>query len=489
MRNLAVRLHFPRKIINLAETINIYPIRKSALEIIIDQWIYRNKISQIFDNFTEVKHFLFIRRYTYPGAFKWRNTPEFDGDWVEWHPGWIYQPPEHVSDISDIMIFDISVADVSDVRTMFLDVSSKIKKPIENYYLHGKFLEFVIKIGEYESESRNASVILNRCWDGIRVHPYSMESAIRSISATVVALAYRVFLPTSEDEWEQALWGKLEHIDTSPVGGHLEGGSVSKSEFIDALHSVYFEKLTDYTKEKVIKNPLYIMDYVVDPWILFDFRKFSRIFIEQFVPSCVGWYWKESLENNEGVPGELWGLSFNAALLGFVTRGGYRFHSPISMEGDVDQIILISSDMEESDIEELFVACLPLIFSGGKPYTVKFIDYSRDEREVWQIPRVIEQCCIIEKVSGISVLDVFPGAREVGSEPPSPWQVGGMGAFHIWAIARNRLNEVNGKEFSEILHIVEEFMADLALSNRDLEVRARARHDWPADIPEIRSAP
>lgn len=224
------------------------------------------------------------------------------------------------------------------------------------------------------------------------------------------------------------------------------------------------------------------MNYVVDPWILFDFDKLSKMFVEEFIPSCVGWFWKACLEDNEGQLSDLWAISFNPALLGFITLCGYRFHSPIATEVDVERIVLVSADMSEADIEESFISCLPAILRREEPFTVKFTDYSSDPREVWDINEAVEQCRTIVRTGGISVLDVIPNMRDMDGAPgdvPAPWNAKGIGAFDIWAMANGRLREINGVPFGEIPHVFEEFFSDLGQSNQELEVRAKGKSDWP----------
>lgn len=136
--------------------------------------------------------------------------------------------------------------------------------------------------------------------------------------------------------------------------------------------------------------------------------------------------------------------------------------------------------MSEDDIEEAFISCLPMICAGDPPFTVRFTDYEHDAREVWQIERVIEQCGMIVRVGGISVLEVLPGMRSADDPNPRGYD-GGLGAFHIWTIATGRYTEIRGVELQHDLPIFSEFWSDLMTSNRTLEVRARSQTDWPGE--------
>lgn len=477
IRSMAIRVHFPRRSITPSELVRLYPVRKSALEIVIDQWIYRHNIGQLFNQLSEIENVRLVRRYTYPGMFRWREVPQFEGSWLSYNSQWVFPSAEDMASAMDCAISQVSLDGAEDPKIAFAALSEQLRPSIEAYAHTGTMVAFSVHIADHDHESANASLLLNRCWDGIRVHPYQTSSAIACMAATALALIRPVLHPNADD-WEEALWGEIEAIDTAPVGGHLDAAGVSKGRLLAARHTTYDEGLTAYAKRRTAADPLYLMDYVVDPWILFDFQRLSTMFVEQFVPSCIGSNWSETLESDDGTLSELWGLSFNPALLAFVTRFRFRFTSPISSELDVEHLILISPDMDEADIEEVFLSALPGVLSGDEPLVVRFSDYSQDPRELWQIERVIEQCQMIVRTGGISVLEVFPGMREAGRAKAGDGP-GALGAIHIWAIANGQLGEILGVDLGEVRHIIDRFLQDLWQCNATLEARGKAQPDWP----------
>ena len=224
------------------------------------------------------------------------------------------------------------------------------------------------------------------------------------------------------------------------------------------------------------------MDYVVDPWLLFDFAAFRRLFATQFVPAAIANYFHADLVEGQGDLSSLWSISFNAALLGFVTLAEYRFRSPIAGEADVERIILVASDMERVDLEEIFIACLPSVLTGGKPFQVRFTDYNRDRRKVWEIDRVVEQCGWIVELGGISVLDVCPSVRHLDAAKPSQPSLGqGLGALDLWLIAQRRLSEFNGRAFDEYRPVLDQFWRELSQANEDLKALAIGLFERPGN--------
>lgn len=484
LRACAIRIHFPARCIREEESRIIYPPRKSALEIVIDQWIYRHMIAKIISGLADTPHQLMIKRYTYPGVARWRTIPEFDPEWVDWEPGWVLQDDNEVISPGQDNKQRINIPRGRTIHETLEHLENEISVIVDRYRLDQRSFDFELTIDGYLAESLMATVLFNRCWDGLRVHPYPVKSMVRSLAVTAVAILWRLDHPSTD--WEKALWGETESIDVAPVGGHLDSGAVSSRSLMEAFHDKYHGALTEHARRSASLNPLFLTNYVVDPWMLFDFRKLSQMFVEEFIPSCLGWYWKSCLEDEDRKLGDLWAISFNPALLGFVTLSSYRFNSPIATEIDVERVILISSNMNEQDIEEIFISCLPAILSGGKPFTIKFTDYGFDSREIWEIEEVIQQCKMIIKIGGISVLDVIPGIVDQDEpEETSPrnfWESKGLGALHIWAIANGRLQEINGVPFDQLQDLFKIFWNELLESNVKIEALARNQPDWPGPI-------
>lgn len=482
LRRSAIRVHFPARRLREEEQRRIYPPRKSALETVIDQWIYRHTIDGVLSDVVPTGLRLSIRRYSYPGVARWRAIPDLDAGWISWEDGWVFQNDEEIVSPRQDDRREIVLPSERSIHKAFDRLKVQIWRIIRRYRSEKQPFDFQVTITDHPVESALASVILNRCWDGLRVHPYSDESIVCCLASTAVALRWRIDHP--DVDWENLLWGEVESIDAAPVGGHLDSASVSKIRLMDAFHEKHYGILTEYSRRKSYADKKFLTNYIVDPWILFDFEKFSRIFVEEFIPSCIGWYWKSCLESEDLKLGELWAISFNPALLGFVTMSSYRFHSPIATEADVAHVILVSSDMNEDDLEEIFISCLPAVLGGGEPFTLKFTDYGADPREIWEIETVVEQCRVIAKIGGISVLDVAPGMRDLDKveegSPQSLWERKGLGALHVWAIANNRLGEINGVPLGNLENLLQEFWHDLLESNSEIERRGRSQSDWPS---------
>lgn len=486
LRGVATRVHFPTKLIDAGETLAVYPSRRSALETTIDQWMYRRMVNSSLDSVSEGLQFQsLIRRKSYPGVARWRVISDFEIEWIGRDPRWVFQKDDRIIKSVVGHQYDIKMPMGCSIFQALTELESRFFEVLNICERSSMDADFRIRMEGFDSESFSASEIINRCWDGIRVFPYSRESKARCLARTCLAIIWALKFP--EEVWEDLLWGRAVGIDVAPVGGHLDSAMVSEESLIESLNSDFHSHLTAYALRNVNGNSLYLFDFVVDPWVLFKFERFSRMFVEEFIPSCIGWYFKSCIEAGDGKLSELWGTSFNPALLGFVTLSSYRFRSPISTERDADRIILVYPDMCDEDLEEIFVSCIPSILMGGDPFTVKFTGYDHDEREVWEIDEVVEQCRKILEIGGISVLDVLAEEdpdEERDSGPKKVWQAKGLGALHLWAIGKGCLGKIVGVPFEGIRHILSEFVEDLHRSNEEIDRRARAQSDWREPVLE-----
>lgn len=256
-------------------------------------------------------------------------------------------------------------------------------------------------------------------------------------------------------------------------------GVVSKADLKCAYSRKYIDHLAGWIRRDVDIDPRSLMAYVVDPWIVFEFSPFKKLFAEQFLPTAVDQFWKEDLSLYDGGLQCIWSTSFNPALLGFVTNGDFRFRSPLAMETDLDQVVLITPEMRKDDIGEVFASCLPAILSGGKPYLVKFTGYSLADPELWQIGRVVDQCQWIVEMSGCSVLDVF--GPDDDEHLHDPLRSKGLNAFQIWLIARHQLESMMGVTIRRQDPLIQEFLSFLMESNAKLNDRLRTMPDCPID--------
>jgi hypothetical protein len=442
--------------------------------------MYRHGIDGLLQSLTErIPYRSFVRRQTYPGAFRWRNVPDFDPDWINNNPAWIVPPVESISLLANPTELTIPRFDLKDPFAAQKLVLDLVREPIENHLITRQFLSFKVVLSpEKQKFEESVASLINRCWDGLRVFPYPSREIISSIALTIVLLCARVEGVEEASTWPEILWGGAEVLEIAPVGGHLESGKVSKASLASAFSQRYVDHFTRSMRRLFEGDPRSLMTYVVDPWILFDFRPFRKMFVEEFIPTAVSMYWGEDLQLYGGTLECLWSPSFNPALLGFVTDFDYRFRSPLAHECEVERLILITPEMEREDLAEVFASCMPSILAHSKPFQIRFQGYSMDPRPLWKIERALEQAKWILDVAGISVLEVTTASNAEVNDPIQK-HFRPMGAFEIWLLAREYIEAIQTKTIGFEESLEKEFWSDLLKSNEKLESAARALPDWP----------
>ena len=285
----AFRIHFPLESLSDEEQTLLYPARKSALESVIDQWIYRHEVGEIKSLLDGVPNRIGIKRVTYPGAFAWRQVPTLDSYWTGHEPRWVYPAIEPLEITAAMRILSISGIDTTLAPSAVLAQIRQLVEPAMWQHRHGlALLSFDISLVGADAEmDRRVSILANRCWDGLRVLPYPTDELVEAMALTVALLCHRGG-GGDIDIWVGLLWGELQLIDVAPAGGHLEAALVSRRDLESALSSHVFPKLTAWMRRRCGEDRRAIMDYVVDPWLLFDFAAFRRLFATQFVPYGAG---------------------------------------------------------------------------------------------------------------------------------------------------------------------------------------------------------
>jgi len=462
LREMSIRIHYPTVKLNESENKLIYPEQKSHLETVIDEWFYRYGIEVTLNKMQTKYQIQVNRNRSYPGVFKWRNIP-LKGD--EWElKKWNNSPVEIFSNLKEYNEINISSLKGYSSKKIYRQILEILQKPIHEYYKTGKGMFVSISISTIDIlVSQRINKFLNRCWDGIRVLPYNSNELIKCMTLTATLLIGRALKIKNVNNWTQELLGDIEYLEVAPTGGYISAGYVSSKD----LNKTFSKKnynLTKYFYRKVKEKPKYIMDWLLEPWLIFEFKEFKRIYIEQFIPTSIDGFLDTELEMGEILSDDMWSTSFNPTSLSSVTNSDYRITSPISMESEPSSMIYITPEMTKGDMEEMFAYCLIYILNNGNPYQIRFSGYEYDERELWEIEHVIKQCKWIVEISGISVLEVMIEGQE-------EFKPNGLGAWNIWLIANRLIEKDNEITIDEGKKYYEEFWDRLMFSNDDLEKR------------------
>lgn len=475
VKSKAIKVILPGMVLKAADRERLYPKRKSSLEVVLDQWFYRRQLEEAINGLSKhVDQQVATRRQTYPGIFIRREIPELLPKWLGEDYRWVRPPAESVLITHQPIVFKAKLG-YSKPRKDAEHLKQIIRPVIFEALTTRRLLKFDLKLsGAASRYSKGISQIANWAWDGMRILPYDLNEHVTAMANILTMLAHSSKNRARGFELPTALFGETQCIDVAPVGGHVESGFVSKSGLEEARTFLNGNGFTKYSLKKMSTDPNWLSNFITDPWLLFDFNSFRKIFIEQFVPSAINGYWLTDLEHHKGKLESMWSITFNPALLGYVSNFEYRLLSPLATERDVEHLILVNHDMGKDDIAETFLACMPQIAGGDGPFLLRFHGFDGDEREIWEIPEAVNIAKQIVEVGGISVLEVFPTMSAAsGEEIGSP---GAIGAFEVWLISKGLLRKVLGKHFDEFRPLWEEFWQVLLVSNGKID-RAYAQYN------------
>lgn len=464
LKSVATKVIYPTINMTSNDLSSVYPIRKSHLETVVDQFFYRTQVANVMDMLAGIPKRASIRRQTYPGIFKRREIPDFEPKWIGDDPRWVLAPLQNFDVADEGPKFSIQTGDLtSDAENCVIVITKRLRSEVGKQLSMRQQIDFCFDRGDPSDEI--CTMVLNRVWDGLRVHPYSNASLEIAMARTILAV-HRRSSPNAVSEWEDELWGEVQHLDACPVNGHLDGGKVSKATFSDSLRFPASELFNSFYMKMARDDSSKFLHLITDPWLIYDFQKLVTMFSEQLVPSVAGYFVESSVRENDGNISDFWGASFNPALLGFLSPSDYRMLSPLALERNIEKLILVHSDMEDDDLKAVFCDALSIVLEDQSPFIVRFPDFSIDSRELWEIPEAIELCRAIPRIGGISVLEVFEEKprNEPGMELVGP---SGLSAFHIWMIGNNLTADVVGKPLAR--EIFERFQSDLLLSNETLD--------------------
>lgn len=160
IRNKSIRIHFPSEQLSDAEQLQLYPLRKSPLETVIDQWLYREEVKDLFESLGPVKYKQSIRRVTYPGAFKWREVPELDSAWIDHNDRWLIPNRESVDITSAPAEIVIPLVDLSEPHRAQQAIFALIKEAIQQQGESDRLISFKVNLSPAKDYlSYNASTL------------------------------------------------------------------------------------------------------------------------------------------------------------------------------------------------------------------------------------------------------------------------------------------------------------------------------------------
>ena len=155
LTSLFTKVIFPKVGASPLSSEEIYPSRRSDLEIVLDQYFYRSQIEGAISEITAAAHFVMRRkRQTYPGAYPRRQTSGPQQSWLTVGRRWLLPQPESVSVISARSTLCDTVVLKRPLRTMRRHVERLLGFKVRNAWQSRGFLEFDLTWRRSKSNER-----------------------------------------------------------------------------------------------------------------------------------------------------------------------------------------------------------------------------------------------------------------------------------------------------------------------------------------------
>jgi hypothetical protein len=282
---------------------DVYPARKSHLEILLDQYFMketllegtRNANAQIARGlWTPIS---FGREDGYDRELVAIVPPDLDS----WTPAnlqpWLQSKTEVYGKVRTAVEVDIAVGDDpawaprSRERIAAAVVSHLNGRPD----LRKTLVKWSVRAAGPGSTNVFAQAIgakLARLWDGMRSLPYSDDEVATGMATCIAidAAASQKPVATTPDSWLEATnvcLGQLIYVEFGADDGSYSRAHASTAALLSAVRKDIAEYLAPAYLDRLRGNMTGLLQAVQNPRKLFDFRPLARVFAEELIPSQV----------------------------------------------------------------------------------------------------------------------------------------------------------------------------------------------------------
>ena len=285
------RILFPHSVSELlTEPIyeEVYPKRKSKLEILLDQYFMMERLK---------KNIAYWDKNIIPssvprikvGSKEGFDSSVFDNEpaplpsWEENRPLWTSCERELYEKATSALKLKIAVTDLS---ASLCSIQNVIKNNILSHFdqypdIRAKLVAWNMNISDAPNDTFDE---LNRMWDGLRVLPCSDADIATAMSNYLILYIFSHKSYFSMLAAIQELFGDTIQVEFGPGDGSYSKSLVSKLALLHAVRPDIDSFLNDSWKNVLSQNIIGLLQVINAPDRLFDFRRFSQIFVQQIVP-------------------------------------------------------------------------------------------------------------------------------------------------------------------------------------------------------------
>jgi hypothetical protein len=276
----------------------IYPERKSALEILLDQFFMNEQLIKGTKEIEQLPAFRAMAHVTIPIGDGWdpelcSSSPSILDSWmpVLIRP-WVDHQREVFARVSAKLAISMEInfaASPSRVRSQveIAMVEALARDPL----LRNHLIEWHICSDLPESRIGDITSKLERLWDGIRIHPYSLDQIAHSIAQCVAlwtAMGNKnANLVNLQEEAADETFGNSLRVEFGSEDGSYSKGFAGRDLLLGAVRKDIGKYLKPDLAPLFGGNITGLLQAVQDPKRLFEFPPLADVFARQLAPSQI----------------------------------------------------------------------------------------------------------------------------------------------------------------------------------------------------------
>lgn len=293
------RIVFPcNQVITDVRPEDIYPNRKSHLEVLLDQYFMNERLLSSNKRLLTDKR---IKPYVIKRSVEGYDPDVFSKDLCE-HSSWVddeIQPwlelgVEPFKDVQTKIVFQVTLPGTRNLSCLAEEVSKQFLKHLRGVTeVRKKLVTWNIEFNNTYNVPQDFGSLLGpklaRLWDGLRRLPHSDEDIAFGLgTCTAFAVALRGDFKSSDSRhWEQAACLCLSNpvqVEFGSVDGSYSRGFASRVGLTAAIRQDYISYVVDEWKEKLSDNVVGVLQKSWIPKQTFDYSSLALIFVRELAP-------------------------------------------------------------------------------------------------------------------------------------------------------------------------------------------------------------
>jgi hypothetical protein len=278
---------------------DVYPKRKSSLEILLDQFFMNEKLIKgtnwIRNNITNASYLTIEERKENWSHDIVVNEPSVLDSWSSNILRlWIDTPREKIGSASTDTEITINIdinksprANFADIYQQIKDSMSRLPKPTE------KLIGWKVQAGSFDEKYKNfLDLSAKRVWDGLRILPYDLDDIMIGLSncVTLGTIWSTANKSDNSNGWQVCasfVFGKSIEVEFGANDGSYSRGYASQQSLLSSVRDDFLSLVAPKYQSQIEGNITGTFQAIQTPDRLFEFGKLTKVFAHELVSTQV----------------------------------------------------------------------------------------------------------------------------------------------------------------------------------------------------------